>query len=296
MKLRDETKGTILVALSGMLYGLIGYLGTKLFNDDFSVEAMLFWRFLVAAIWMLSGSLFSLRTRFANVGSPAALFKITMFGAVTYSCASAFYFQASKHIGTGIAMVIFFSFPVFVTLFAWLSKSWHMNRHALISLIAVMIGLFCLRGSGEASDKIGIIFAVMASLSYAVYVFGSRYTVTNLDSRLMTFFICFASAVVFGVISLVTKTFMFPHNWQSWVYIGTIGILATALPIQLLLDGLKYISPIKASVLSVLEPVVTVLLGFWLLHEHLTLVQSIGVVIVLLGALLIQFERSQERT
>lgn len=64
-------------------------------------------------------------------------------------------------------------------------------------------------------------------------------------------------------------------------------IVATAIPIQLLLDGLKYVSPVKASILSVFEPLVTVFIGFVLLHETMSSLQSIGITIVLLGAILI---------
>ena len=45
--------GTFLVVLSGFLYGMIGYFGIQLFSQGFSVPGMLFWRFAVAAVWML---------------------------------------------------------------------------------------------------------------------------------------------------------------------------------------------------------------------------------------------------
>jgi drug/metabolite transporter (DMT)-like permease len=55
---RLEIKGTLLVALSGMLFGLMGFLGTKILYLQFSVENMLFWRFLIASCWMLLGAIF----------------------------------------------------------------------------------------------------------------------------------------------------------------------------------------------------------------------------------------------
>lgn len=296
LHLKLQLRGTILVALSGMLYGLIGYLGTQLFTHHFTVENMLFWRFFIAMLWMLFWPLLFKNNIFKSVGNYPSLFKAIMLGIISYSGGSAFYFIASKHIGTGLAMVIFFSYPVFVTLFAWLLSSWKMNKYVFISLMAVIAGLILLKGHGkDALDLIGIFFAMMASLFYATYVYGSQHSAKTIDSRLMTLLICLGNAAIFFVISSYTNSFFIPQTLDAWLYILAIGIIATAVPIQFMLDGLKYVSPVKASILSVLEPVVTVLIGLALLHETLSLVQIIGVMTVLLGALFIQFETDETK-
>lgn len=42
----------IFVCLSGLLYGINGYFGLQLLNQHFSINAMLFWRFCLASVWM----------------------------------------------------------------------------------------------------------------------------------------------------------------------------------------------------------------------------------------------------
>lgn len=294
---QSHLRGTLLVALSGILYGAIGYFGTKLIDENFTVSAMLFWRFFSATLWIIFSSLIMKKNIFKHSGTHFSLMKTILYAAVSYSTASALYFMASKHIGTGAAMVIFFSYPVFVTLFAWVLSSWRMNKYAFASLIAVVIGLVFLKGRGEnALDLMGIVFAMGASLFYATYVYGSQHSAKNIDSSLLTLLICLGNAVIFFAFACYNHTFVFPVSVISWVYIWSLGVFATALPIQLLLDGLKYVSPIKASILSVFEPVVTVLLGLALLNETMSYTQSVGVMIVLLGAILIQFERTHEHT
>lgn len=286
-------RGTFLVALSGILYGAIGYCGTQLFHQNFSVSSMLFWRFLVASLGMLAFIAFSKKNVFELRGSRSAFIKMLLLGIISYSGASEFYFVASQHIGTGLAMVIFFSFPVFVSLFAWFLSSWRMNKYAFFSLLAVIIGLIFLKGHGEhALNLFGIFLAVIAALFYAIYIYGSRHSGQLMDSRLQTFSICLGNAIIFLVISFYNHTLFMPPTFQAWLYILSLGILATALPILLLLEGLKYVSPIKASILSVFEPVVTVLFGLALLHETISYMQLLGIMIVLLGAILIQFERT----
>ena len=291
---QSQWRGTLLVTLSGMLYGMIGYLGTKLMDEDFTVSSMLFWRFLIAAVWMLvSISLFKREKPLTNNSSK--LMNLILFGALTYSGGSAFYFVATQYIGTGVGMVIFFSFPVYVTLFAWALSGWKMSLQAFISLMAVVLGLFFLKGHGDAQlNVIGILFALAAAFCYGVYVYGSRHSAKMIDSRLLTLLICLGNTIIFLIVACMSGSFVFPMTLKAWFYICALGILATAIPIQLLLDGLKYISPVKASILSVFEPVITVLLGLILLDEKLTFMQTMGILIVLSGAILIQFERTAE--
>lgn len=294
MTISPQLRGTILVALSGMLFGMMGFTGTKIIDFNFTIENMLFWRFLVATLCLLlSTVLFKSAIRKPTT----SVIKIFILSALTYSGASGFYFLASKHIGTGLAMVIFFCFPVFVTLLAWTSGTWKMNKLALMALLAVVTGLFLLKGSGaETLDQTGIILAILAALCFAAYMYGSQQMAQHFDARLLALLVCFGNMLVFLVISLYTHSFIFPSSWDAWFYICAIAIIATALPIQLLLYGLKYISPVKASILSALEPVVTVLVGLMFLHESMSYTQTIGVMVVLLGAVLIQFERTNYET
>lgn len=293
MAVISQMRGTLLVGLSGLLFGSLGYLGTKLLELDFTVENMLFWRFFVATFWILLVSALLKKNIFQTKNPDTSILKTLLFVTVSYSGGSAFYFLASKYIGTGVGMVIFFSFPVFVALFTWVLNGWRLNKYAIASLIAVVIGLLFLKGQGDnALDLTGLILGVIAALSYAIYVYGSQHSAKKIDSLLLTLLVCFGNMVIFLLLSFYTKSFVIPANPAAWFYICAIGIVATVLPIQLLLNGLKYISPIKASILSVFEPVVTVLMGLLLLGETLSYGQSLGIVIVLLGAILIQFERT----
>lgn len=286
-----QLKGIAIVSLSAILYGWLGFLGTKLIMAGLSISAMLFWRFFLAGFWVLVCRWF-----FSPSQKKSKPFKITpaiLLYVITYSGAGAFYFMASPYIGTGIAMVIFFSYSIFVFLFAWLFSSWRFNPTALISLLLLVLGLFCLKGEGNhVLNLTGIFYAVLAALSYAIYVYANQHTAKRVDSQQQTLAVCFGNALIFGVVAAMQHTLALPPTLATWGYALMLAIFTTALPIQLLLDGLKYLSPIKASVLSVLEPVITVVVGIFLLHEVISGVQVIGIIIVLTSAVLIQFEKS----
>lgn len=287
-----QIKAALLVALSGILYGFMGFFGTKILKEHFSVESMLFWRFFIAGIWMFIYAMFK-HEKFISGWSTSGTFTLPfILSAICYAGSSGFYFLACQHTGTGLAMVIFFSYPVFVAAFAWIQNNWKINKYSAASLLAIVFGLVLLKGSDKSSMSIiGIILAIASAFSYALYVFRSKRMINTAHSSYFTTIICFNCAAVFLIIALLTHTFTIPTSTTAWFYVCAISILATAIPIQLLLEGLKIISPLKASIISVLEPVVTLIVGISLLSESITSLQIIGVLILLVGAIVIQFSR-----
>lgn len=289
--IRLEIYAIGLIALSGILYGFLGYFGTQLLRVDLSIESMLFWRFFVAALWIMLFTLWSDRKMHKPISWRHYL-KPYLLGGLGYGGASMFFFTACQSTGTGIAMVIFFSFPMFVALYGLKKNHWRMSRMTMGSLAAILLGLILLRGNdAHAVSVFGILFAVLSAVFYAFYVFKSKHMMQRVVANHFATMVCLGSAIFFLVISLATHQFVMPHALSAWGYVVALAVIATAIPIQLLLAGLKTISPLKASILSVLEPVVTLLLGVAYLNEAISLLQIYGVIVVILGATLIQFSR-----
>src|SRR5690349_2102438 len=115
--LSPETRGSFYTILSGLLYGLIGYFGTTLINTNMSVSNMTFWRFLIATIFIFLFCFKYLNNKEIQFRS---LFQAFVAGALFYSFSTMIYFASSRYIGTGLAMIIFFTFPIFVIFLSWI--------------------------------------------------------------------------------------------------------------------------------------------------------------------------------
>lgn len=286
-------KASLLIALSGILYGFLGFLGTKVLEENMSTSTMLFWRFLISSAWMF---IFVVRDRSTEQLlhlNKRLLFFTLVIGAIGYAASSHFYFVASEHVGTGLAMVIFFTYPIMVTLFSWLTKKDSFSFKTLFILISMMGGLFLLKGSSDSSFGLaGILFGIASAAFYALYIIGSKkYSKVPIDSNVLTTLLSIGCTILFFILSLSDNSLSFPASINSWAYLLILGIVATAIPIQLMLEGLKYISSVRASIISVLEPLVTVLVGVFLLEESISLVQTLGACIILGSAILVQFQK-----
>lgn len=287
-------KASILIAISAILYGFLGFLGTRVLQENMSVATMLFWRFFIAGLWMLVFILIRhWRKPALQPVHKLALIYMFVLGAIGYAASSFFYFIASLYVGTGLAMVIFFSYPVLVAVFSWIIYRKSLALISIFTLLTMVLGLYLLQYSPDREiDIIGILFATAAATGYAIYVMGSK-KVSSLimDSYLLTAVVAFSCALIFLIFSLLSHGFVFPHGFRSWVLVLGLGILATALPIQLMLKGMRYVSCMRASIISVLEPLVTVAVGIMLLGESVSPLQIVGGFIILASALMIQFAK-----
>lgn len=291
---KSTLQASLLVSLSGILYGFLGFLGTKLLEENLDIPSMLFWRFLISGVWML---LFVCRKgmtqKLLNLDKHNLIFILSL-GAIGYASSSGFYFLASEFTGTGLSMVIFFSYPILIAVYSWIFQKSSFNLRTFLMLLAMMFGLILL-GRDPAENVFnftGIFFGTLSALTYAFYIIGSKkYSSGNSDSNLITMLVSFACAAVYLICAFVNHSFSFPTTAKSWITLLALGIFATAIPIQLMLEGLKKISSMRASIISVLEPIVTVIVGIVLLEEVISYPQMIGALVILGSALLVQFQK-----
>lgn len=75
-------------------------------------------------------------------------------------------------------------------------------------------------------------------------------------------------------------------TWNIWLGIGGIALFSTIIAMLTFFQGMKLIGATSASIISTLEPVVTVIFAGFLLDEHLTLLQAGGGIFVVVGGVL----------
>lgn len=274
-----ENRSSIYAVLSGFLYSFMSYFGLSAMQNNLSASTMLFWRFLIASLVII---IFLLPFK-KNKDSLKQMCGAFFIGAIFYSFSAWLYFSACHYISSGMAMVIFFTYPVFIM---FLNFVFYKNRIPPIyylSILLILAGMICLVDVNELSLNLwGIFISIISSLFYAFYIIASKKIDTS--PSMSTLMVCLGCMTTNLIISMFTGSLVMPVN-NTWLYLGGIAIIATAAPIILMLYSLKHISSEKASILSVLEPVFVVIFGVLLLGETLKLLNTLGIVLILLGAL-----------
>lgn len=289
--LSHEHKGSLYAILSGFLYGLLGYFGVTIMAADFSVTTMQFWRFAISSLVVCVLLLPQLKTIKED---PKEMLKAFFLGAFFYSGSAIIYFYAAKYIGTGLGMVIFFTYPAFVMILNYLLYKTKIPKSYYVALSMIVIGMVMLIDIYAVKlDIVGIGLGIITALFYAGYmVFSKKNRITPMVSTFMVSLGCMVTSLI---VSLFNHSFATPTTLNVWMNVCGMGIICTAVPILLLLQAMKYLSSEKASILSVLEPVFVMLFGVLLLGEKVSIMQTMGIVIILSGAVLTLFSQKTNR-
>lgn len=274
--------GAVYVIISGLFFGLIGYFGMSIIHAQFSVSTLIFWRFLISTCFML-GVLFVQGLNFYLV-RPQCLLRSIAYGMFLYGPSSILYFMAAQKIGSGLAMVLFFIYPAMVMFLNQVFLHHRVSKMYYVALAIIFVGMLCLvQTEGFKLGLVGIGLSLVSAFLFALYMVLNHQSL--LPTTLDTFLVCLGSTLSAYFLAVLNADFSVPQTLQVWFAVFGIAVLCTALPILLLLKGLKKIGSLEASILSVLEPIFVVIFGVILLGEKLNFNQVLGITLLLSGAL-----------
>ena len=277
--------GFALVFLSSLGFSMAPTFSKRAYESGANTVGVLIVRFTIAAVLMLLIRQFSSGNRVWP--KPRLMFDLFLLGAIGYSGAAFFYFTAIENMSTGVAIVIWYIYPVFVVLIGWAVFKTTPKRQTIFSLVSAMIGVAITAGQpGNATTK-GVILVLLSSLTYTFYTLsGSRaFKKTDLYTGVTIVMTGAATAFwLYWILAPASTPVTFPQQTIGWVWIVALAIFSTVLSTSTLFAGLKILGPNTTSVVNTVEPVLNIVAGILFLNEVFSLQQGVGAVFVV-GAL-----------
>lgn len=275
-----------LVLLSALGFGSIALFAKLAYADGVSPTMLLSLRFLLAAAFLAP----LIRARRLPLPRGAALAGFVLMGCL-YTAQSQSYFTALLHASSGLVGLLLYIYPVLVALLS-LALGWdRLDRRTVLSLALAIAGIAITLGGDLQGQPLGIMLGVLAAAIYAVYILlGGRLT-RGTDPLAATFVIMAAAALGNGSLALASGHAM-PGSATAWLAIAAIALFSTVIAISAFLIGIKYIGASQASIISTLEPVITICLGVSFLGESVSVGQLVGGAMVL-GAVILLAQRPQ---
>jgi drug/metabolite transporter (DMT)-like permease len=200
-------------------------------------------------------------------------------GAIGYAGQSALFFAALNHASAGLVALLLYAYPTLVVLLsaAFLGERLTVAKGALLAVS--FIGLALTLGGGQGTGM-GFALGLAAAAIYSVYILVGARELKDTDAVASTTVICLSAATALALSALVVEP-RFPGAWWGWAAVGAIAVVSTVISILAFFAGLKRVGPATASIVSTLEPVVTVALAWVVLGESLTALQLTGGALVL---------------
>jgi drug/metabolite transporter (DMT)-like permease len=269
-----------LVVLSAIGFGSMAMFAKLAYGAGVSPTLLLALRFLLA-VAMLAPVVWAKRLPLPR-GRVLAGF--VLMGAL-YTAQSQSYFTALMYASSGLVGLLLYIYPVLVTLLGVVLGLEKSDRRTFLLVALATAGMAITLGGDLEGQPLGIVLGIMAAGIYAVYILiGGRLT-KGTDPLAATLVVMAIAALGNGTLA-VAEGIDAPGTITAWLAIGAIAFV-TVIAIATFLIGINHIGAAQASIVSTLEPVVTLGLGVTLLAESVSATQLIGGALVLVAVILL---------
>ncbi|MFU8876254.1 DMT family transporter [Micromonospora sp. SL4-19] len=299
--------GPALCLLSAACFGAMAIFGKLAYAAGVSPGALLLVRFGFAA-GLLAMLLFlrpGLRREPASPDGRRGPVRVTLgllvaalgLGAVGYATQASLYFAALELMDASLLSLIFYTYPLLVTLTAVLLGRDRLSPGRCAALVAASCGtLLVLLGTGGVDfHPLGAALAFGAALTYTGYILVADIVVHRLPPVMLSALVMSGAALTLGAGALVTGGIDLSFGLQGWFWLACIAVVSTVLAMLTFFAGLRRTGPSTAAILSMFEPVVTTALAALTLDELLTPVQMTGGLLVLSSVAALQMQRRHAR-
>jgi drug/metabolite transporter (DMT)-like permease len=273
------------------------------FLHGLDVFSIVFWRLIIACTALTAFIIVFKKSFYASlVGENLRqLFLLGVFLGLHFI----FFVSAVKCTTILNATVLVNTTPVFAMLIlASLFKVKPLSL-AILGLIISFVGVCVIASSGTvianlganpesfSSGLTGDLEAVIAALAEALYLNYGRKTRSQMNIVSLMLPIYFSAALTVGIISLpiANKTWAFPTEAQSILFLLGLGLLPTAIAHTLYFSSLSNLKSFETATLALLEPVGATVLGIVIFQEIPQPLFVFGSAMVLTGIFLVIKEK-----
>lgn len=224
---------------------------------------------------------------------------ILMSAGIPTALTGLLYYQSLRYIPNSLAIVLLFQFTWMGVLIQAVSQRKRPNGIMLLTLAILFGGTVLAAGIMEQGldgfNVTGVVLGLLAAVSYTLFILFSGKAVPSVHPAYRSAWMI-TGGLIF-VFILFPPTFLFNGViWSSLLLFGfMLGLFGAFIPPVLFAIGVPHIGGGMAGILGAAELPVAVMLSAVVLHEHVSVLQWAGVVLVLLGVALPELLRSMNR-
>ena len=277
----SRTTAVFLVLLSAVAFGSIAMFAKIAYASGTSPSALLALRFLLAAA-MLAPLVWIKRIPLPRGRALAGY----MVMGLLYTAQAQTYFNALLYASSGLVGLLLYIYPILVTILAILLGWEKLDRRMLILMTFACLGLAITLGGKLQGQPLGIFLALAAAVIYATYILLGNRLSHNTHPLAATVVILTTAACCNGTLAIVSGATL-PATPGGWLAVGAIALFCTVIAISTFLSGVKHIGASQASIISTLEPIITLAIGACVFGEKASASQLLGGAMVLIAVILL---------
>jgi len=229
---------------------------------------------------------------------------LVFYGIVGFALVQWLYLVAIERLPIGIGLLLEFTAPVLVAL--WARLVWHepVRRRVWAALALALSGLVLVGEVWEdvRLDTVGVVAGLLAAGALATYYLAGEHQTARRDALSLT---CLSLGVAALLWAVVQPWWGFPFDALGasvplelgsgdapvWALALWMVVLGTILPFVLSLGALHHLPATRVATVSMIEVLLAALVAWAWLGETLSAAQLVGGAVVLVGVVLAQTSR-----
>ena len=192
-------------------------------------------------------------------------------------------FSSYSFVASGIATTLHFTYPTFVAVGGIFVLRERLTKGKVAALIISLAGIYLAADFAGMTSLTGIMLALCSGMTYAGYILAMDKTgVKNMNFIQLSFYMVVIKMVMSGIYGVCTGTLNAHMNTSAWTITVVYSILNIAAMV-LFQVGVRYSGSSNAAIFSMFEPVTSLIVGFVIMHEAMTLLKWLGCGLILSG-------------
>ncbi len=276
-------KGIILAFTSSLIYGFIPILSIYAYaegSDPFSLvflNTLIVMPLIVVIAYLKKASL---KTSWEELSKIALVSIVNLLTNILLSI-------SYIYIGAGTATSLHFFYPVLVVLIIRIIYGTKISNKQRVALFIGIIGVLLFMDVYDINRIIGVTTALASGLTYALYiVWIEKMQLIKINSARLIFYLSLTSIVymlLFNLLRIDMFTINLDISLLGYFYILLIGILIYVFAMAFVVTGTKLLGSVTISMISLFEPVSSVVFGFLLLNEYVSITNIIGCALIIIS-------------
>ncbi len=275
-------RGLLLFVAMSVIWGL-PYLFIRIAVSDLSPAVLVFGRIVIGALILLPIALARDELR----GLLKSWLPLLVFAAVEIGIPWLMLASAEQRISSSLAGLLLSAVPLVSVLIATaLGNREHLGLASVSGLVLGVAGVAAIVGFDlRASAWLPLVEMAVVAIGYAIGpVIISRY-LRDLPSTGVIAVALAACAIVYAPVAALQWPRTFPPV-DTLVAVVVLAVVCTALGFILFFALIAAIGPVRATVITYINPAVAAALGVVVLHENFTAGMAVGFVLVIAGSVL----------
>lgn len=292
--------------LSAMCFGTSGTFGASLIGAGWSPAGAVLARVCVAALALTAPAVWALRGRWGLLARSWR--QVAVYGLVGVAACQVCYFNAIARMDVGISILLEYLGVILVVGWLWLRHGQRPRLLTVLGGVSALGGLALmldLSGAGGVSLT-GVLFALAAAASMAVYFFQSASTTSPDGGAALPPVALTWGGMITGAafIALVGAARLMPLRFSaspvtllsahvSWLApVLGVGVIAAAVAYVTGIDAARRLGPKLGSFVAMAEVLFAAGFAWALLHQVPTGTQFLGGLLILAGVVAVRLDES----